>query len=145
MLQKIIKIIAFILAIGGALIALMIMGTDLEVLKTTSPLVDNMLYVSYIVLAIVLALVLVFVIKGLFTGNIKKTLLTVGAFLVIVLISYGISSGTNLDLQPFIAKGENVTPQISRYVGTGLYTFYVLAVLAILSMLFSSVKKIFNK
>lgn len=145
MLQKIIKIVAFILAIAGAIIALMIMGTDTQVLKTNSPLVDNMLYVAYIVLVIVLALVLVFVIKGLFTGNIKKTLLTVGAFLVIVLISYSVSSGTNLDLQPFIAKGENVTPQISRYVGTGLYTFYVLAILAILSMLFSSVRKIFNK
>lgn len=143
MLQKIIKIIAFILAIVGAIIALMIMGTDLG--PKMDSLVGNMLYVSYVILAIVLALVLIFVIKGLFTGNIKKTLLTVGAFLVIVLISYSVSSGTNLDLQPFLAKGENVTEQTSRYVGTGLYTFYVLAVLAILSMLFSSVKKLFNK
>ena len=145
MLQKIIKIIAFILAIVGAVIALMIMGTDTEVLKTSSALVDDMLYISYVILAIVLAMVLIFVIKGLFTGNIKKTLLTVGAFLVIVLVCYGISSGTDLDLSQFTKKGQNVTEQTSRYVGTGLYTFYVLAVLAILSMLFSGVKKIFNR
>ena len=144
MLQKIIKIISFILAIGGAVLALMIMGTETEAPKMDG-LVGDMLYVAYVILAIVLALVLVFVIKGLFTGNIKKTLLTVGAFLVIVLICYSVSTGTDLDLSQFTKKGQNITEQTSRYVGTGLYTFYVLAVLAILSMLLSGVKKLFNR
>ncbi|MFH4968488.1 hypothetical protein V8G61_09820 [Gaetbulibacter sp. M240] len=142
MLQKIIKIVAFALAILGAILALMIMGADEG---TEGNLVSNMLYVSYVVLAIVLTLVVIFVVKGLFSGNIKKTLLTVGAFLLIVLISYSVSSGTDLDLTKFTAKGQDVSEQASRYVGTGLYTFYVLAVIAILSMLLSSVKKIFNK
>lgn len=75
----------------------------------------------------------------------KKTLMTVGAFLAIVVISYAISSGTDLDLQPFIEKGENYTEATSKQVGAGLYAFYFLAILAIGSMLYGGVKKLFNK
>lgn len=136
--HKIIKIIAFALAILGSIFALMIMtGSD--------AMIDNILYITYAVLGLVIALVVIFVLKGLVTGDIKKTLMSVGAFLAIIFISYGLSSGTDLDLQPFNDKGLGITESISKNVGAGLYAFYVLAVLAIGSMLFGGVKKIFNK
>ncbi len=141
-LHKVLKIIAFALAIIGAVFALMIIAGDEESALSMS---GNMLYITYVVLGIVLAMVLIFVIKGLFAGNIKKTVLTVGAFLAIVLISYGVSSGTDLDLTPFTDKGMEVDESTSKYVGAGLYAFYVLAFLAIASMAFSGAKKIFNK
>jgi NADH:ubiquinone oxidoreductase subunit 6 (subunit J) len=141
-LHKILKIVAFALAIIGAIFALMIMAGDEESAQSMS---GNMLYVAYAVLGIVLLLVVLFVIKGLFAGNLKKTLLTVGVFLAIVFISYGISSGTDLNLKPFIDKGADVTESTSKTVGAGLYTFYILAVLAIGSMLYGGAKKIFNK
>lgn len=136
--HKIIKIIAFALAILGSIFALMIMtGSD--------AMIDNILYITYAVLGLVIALVVIFVLKGLVTGDIKKTLMSVGAFLAIIFISYGLSSGTDLDLQPFNDKGLGITEGISKNVGAGLYAFYVLAFLAIGSMLFGGVKKIFNK
>ncbi|NJX16037.1 hypothetical protein [Tamlana crocina] len=141
-LHKILKIVAFALAIIGAIFALMIMAGDEESAQSMS---GNMLYVAYAVLGIVLLLVVLFVIKGLFAGNLKKTLLTVGVFLAIVFISYGISSGTDLNLKPFIDKGADVTESTSKTVGAGLYTFYILAVLAIGSMLYGGAKKIFNR
>ncbi|MEL0455459.1 hypothetical protein WJN01_04420 [Flavobacteriaceae bacterium SZ-1-7] len=141
-LHKILKIVAFALAIIGAIFALMIMAGDEESAQSMS---GNILYVAYAVLAIVLALVLVFVLKGLFAGNIKKTLITVGAFLAVILISYGISSGTDLDLKPFIDKGADITESTSKTVGAGLIAFYILAFLAIASMLYGGAKKIFNK
>ncbi|APY11198.1 hypothetical protein BWZ22_08050 [Seonamhaeicola sp. S2-3] len=141
-LHKVLKIVAFALAIIGAIFALMIIAGDEESALST---VGNMLYVTYVILGIVVALVVIFVIKGLFAGNIKKTLLTVGVFLAIVFISYAISSGTDLDLKPFTDKGQDITEATSKKVGAGLYTFYVLAFLAIASMAFSGVKKIFNK
>jgi len=141
-LHKILKIVAFALAIIGAIFALMIIAGDEESAQSMS---GNMLYVAYAVLGIVLLLVILFVVKGLFAGNIKKTLLTVGIFLAIVFISYGMSSGTDLDLQPFVNKGVDVTEATSKTVGAGLYTFYILAVVAIGSMLYSGAKKIFNK
>ncbi|UKM65338.1 hypothetical protein GSB9_01902 [Flavobacteriaceae bacterium GSB9] len=141
-LHKILKIVAFALAIIGAIFALMIMAGDEESAQNMS---GNMLYVAYAVLGIVLLLVVLFVLKGLFAGNIKKTLLTVGIFLAIVFISYGISSGTDLNLKPFIDKGADVTESTSKTVGAGLYTFYILAILAIGSMLYGGAKKIFNR
>src|SRR5690606_29326268 len=121
-LHKILKIVAFALAIIGAVFALMIMAGDEESAQSMS---GNMLYVAYAVLGIVLLLVVLFVIKGLFAGNLKKTLLTVGAFLAVIFVSYGISSGTDLDLQPFINKGADVTESTSKTVGAGLYAFYI--------------------
>ncbi|RED50529.1 hypothetical protein [Seonamhaeicola aphaedonensis] len=141
-LHKVLKIVAFALAIIGAIFALMIMAGDEEAAQSMG---GNMLYVSYVVLFIIVALVLIFVIKGLFAGNVKKTLMSVGAFLAIIVLSYAMSSGTDLDLQPFVDKGADVTEATSKRVGAGLYAFYVLAILAIASMAYSGVKKIFNK
>ncbi len=141
-LHKILKIVAFALAIIGAIIVLLIMaGEDASALSMSG----NLLYVAYAVLGIVLALVLIYVIKGLFAGNIKKTLITVGAFAAVIFISYSASSGSDLDLTPFTNKGLDVNEGTSKVVGAGLYAFYALAVIAIGSMLLGGVKKIFNR
>lgn len=141
-LHKILKIVAFALAIIGAIIVLLIMaGDDASSLSMSG----NLLYVAYAVLGIVLALVVIYVIKGLFAGNIKKTLITVGAFAAVIFISYSISSGSDLDLTPFTSKGLDVDESTSKVVGAGLYAFYALAVIAIGSMLLGGAKKLFNK
>ncbi len=134
-LYKILRIIALILALIGVAFALMVAGGS-------EGMIDNMMYVAYLILAIVLVLVLFYVIKGVFAGNIKKTLLSLGIFFGIIIISYLMSSGTDLNLQPFIDKGQNITEATSKKVGAGLYTFYALGVLAILSMLSSGLTKI---
>ncbi|GAA4894955.1 hypothetical protein GCM10023311_19580 [Flaviramulus aquimarinus] len=141
-LHKILKIVALVLALLGAVFALLIMAGDDE---TALGMSGNMLYVTYAVLGIVLALVVIFVLKGLFAGDIKKTLITVGAFVAVLFLSYAISSGTDLDLKPFTDKGLDVDEGTSKVVGAGLYAFYALAILAIGSMLLGGVKKIFNK
>ncbi|WP_136481487.1 hypothetical protein [Cognatitamlana onchidii] len=141
-LHKILKIAAFALAIIGAIFALMIMTGDEDTAQSMS---GNMLYIAYIVLGIVLLLVVLFVIKGLFSGNLKKTLMTVGAFVLVILISYGMSSGSDLDLKPFIDKGVDIDEGTSKTVGAGLYAFYILAILAIGSMLYGGAKKLFNR
>ncbi len=141
-LHKILKIVAFALAIIGAIVALIIIAGDEDTALSMS---GNMLLIAYAVLSIVLLLVLLFVIKGLFAGDIKKTLMTVGAFAAVIIISYFIASGSDLDLQPFNDKGLGITESISKNVGAGLNAFYILAVVAIGSMLFGGVKKMFNK
>ena len=133
-LYKILRIVAMVLALIGVALGLMVAGGS-------EGMIDNMMYVAYLVFAIVLILVLIYVVKGLFAGNIKKTILSLGVFFGIVIISYVISSGNDLDLQPFIDKGQDITEATSKKVGAGLYTFYTLAVLAILSMLSSGLIK----
>lgn len=137
-LHKILKYVALALGVIGTLLALLIMsGSD--------GMIDNMLYVTYLVLAIVIALILIYVIKGLFAGSIKKTLTTVGLFLAVILISYLISSGTDLNLDKLNEKGLGVTEAVSKNVGAGLYAFYFLMVIAIASIFLSSAKKLFKK
>jgi len=141
-LHKILSIIALVLAVVGIFFGLLITTGDLETLGEPGSMIDNMMYVAYVIFAITIVLVLIYVIKGLFAGNIKKTVLSLGAFLAIVIISYLIASGTNLDLQPFIDKGLNVTEATSKNVGAGLYTFYALAIFAIVVMALSGFKKL---
>jgi len=137
-LHKIFKIIAIVLSVIGAAFALLIIAGDEATARSMS---GNMLMVSYAILVIVLVVVLIYVIKGLFSGNIKKTLMSVGAFVGVILISYILSSGTDLDLTPFNSKGLGITEAISKNVGAGLIAFYILGVVAIGSLIFSGLFK----
>ena len=141
-LHKILSIIALVLAIVGIIFGLLITIGDLETLGEPGSMIDNMMYVAYVIFGIAIALVLIFVLKGLFSGNIKKTLLSLGVFLAIIVVSYLMASGTNLDLQPFIDKGQDITETTSKNVGAGLYTFYALAIFAIAAMALSGLKKL---
>jgi hypothetical protein len=138
-LYKILKYLAYALGIIGAIFALLLMTMGSE------SMIDNMLIVTYIALFVVIALILVYVVKGIFAGNIKKTLVTVGLFIGVILISYLISSGSDLDLKQFNDKGMGITEGISKNVGAGLYAFYLLAIIAIGATVLSGVKKLFNK
>jgi len=137
-LYKLIKYLAFGLGIIGVILAIMIMMGSENV-------IDYIFYVTYIVMAIILVMVLFYVIKGLLAGNIKNTLISIGLFLGIILISYLLSSGTDLNLKPFNDKGLDISENVSKYVGAGLFTFYFLLMGAIVAMLFASAKKMFNK
>ncbi|WP_299556676.1 hypothetical protein [Seonamhaeicola sp.] len=145
--QKILTIIMGIIGAVSTIFLFMILSAGDEAIKAgeADGTVNTFIYLAYVVLFLIVAIVLLFVIKGLFSGNVKKTLMSVGIFLAIAFISYAMSSGTDLDLQPFVDKGQDITEGTSKKVGAGLYTFYVLAILAIASMAFSGVKKIFNK
>ncbi|MDA9277152.1 hypothetical protein N9P56_02110, partial [Flavobacteriaceae bacterium] len=65
-------------------------------------------------------------------------LMSIGAFLLIFVISYVMADG----VESFTKDGELVTAQTSRYIGTGLYAFYILSVVAVIAMAFSGVKKL---
>jgi len=134
-LHKIIKWVAIALAVIGVIFAVMLVAGN-------NGMLDSILYLAYAVLALILVIVLIYVLKGLFAGNVKKTLMSVGLFLAVVLVAYFISSGTDLDLQPFIDKGQDVTEATSKKIGAGLYTFYVLALVAIGAMVLSGFKKV---
>lgn len=136
-IYKLLITISFVLGIIGTIFALMIMSGSQGV-------IDYMFYVTYVVLFIILALVLVYVFKGLLSGNVKKTLISLGLFLGLSLISYFMSSGTDLDLQPFTDKGQIITESSSKNIGAGLIMFYALAIFAIGTMAFFGVKKQFK-
>ena len=138
-LHKISKIVALVLGVAGVLLwgMLMIKG-DEAVIASGGEGLDSFLYVAYLTFAILLVIVVVFVIKGIANGDVKKTLMSVGAFLLIFVISYILADG----VESFTKDGELVTAQTSRFIGTGLYAFYILSLVAVVAMAFSGVKKL---
>jgi len=142
-LHKILKIVALILGVAGLIFWAMLVSKGDDAVKATGEGVDPLLYIGYITLAIVLLFVIVFVLKGIFAGDLKKTLLSVGAFLVVVIVAYVMASDS-IEGLPLI-DGKEISASGSKWVSTGLNTFYILAIAAIGAMVFSGVKKLTNK
>ena len=140
-LHKIMRIVALVLSVVGIIFLAMIINAGDETVKATGEGVDGFMYIAYITFALVLLFVLVFVLKGLATGNIKKTIMSIGIFLVIVAIAYAMSTGVETPLQ----DGEMLSEGGSKWVGAGLRTFYILVVVAIGSMIYGGLRKVLSK
>ncbi len=142
-LYKIFKIVAMLLGFAGLIFWFLLISKGDDAVKATGAGVAPLLYIAYVIMAIVLGLVTVFVLKGVMSGDVKKTLISVGAFLAVLLISYVMASGSIEGLTP--ADKPEVTESTSKWVGTGLIAFYILAVVAVTTMAFSGVKKVITK
>src|SRR5690606_22599906 len=98
-LHKMLKIVALLLSVAGVIfLAMIIAKGDTEVAATGSG-VDGFLSVALIIFAITILFVLVVVLKGLAAGNIKNTLMAMGAVLLIGVISYVSANGTPMEMQ----------------------------------------------
>ncbi|WP_426432187.1 hypothetical protein ACPX19_06390 [Winogradskyella sp. HB-48] len=146
MLHKILKIVAAILSLAGIISLVRIIAAGDEAIKTgeKAGLVDPMAYIAYIILILVLAFVVVFVLKNLFTNTagLKNTLIGVGAFAAVLIISYVVSGG---DAMKYKLQDGLATDGQSHMVGAGLTAFYILIIVAALAMIFSGVKKVISK
>ena len=69
------------------------------------------------------------------------SMVAINQILVVILISYVLSDGVETPLK----DGEVLSASGSKWVGTGIRTFYILAAVAISLMLFSGVSKIIKK
>ena len=118
-LHKILKIVALLLGVAGVIFLGMIIAKGDEAIKATGEGVDGIMYVAYVIFALVLLFVVVFVLKGIFAGDLKKTLMSVGAFALIVVIAYVLADGVETELR----EGGMLSASGSKWVGTGLYTF----------------------
>ncbi len=145
-LHKIIKIIGLLLCVASVIFFVMILNTgDLNIQEslasgTDVASVNWALYASYIMLGLIVLFVLFFVFKGIFAGNVKKTLMSIGGFLLIAVIAYVLASDVVEGLP--LNDGVAITPSASKWVGAGLITFYILGIVAIGAMVFSGIKKL---
>ncbi|MCC8359807.1 hypothetical protein [Salinimicrobium sediminilitoris] len=143
-LHKILKYIALVIGVIGLILwgRVLMAGDDAieNSADVQASVVTPFLYVAYIVFAIIVLLVLFFVIKGLFSGDIMRTLIAVGAFIVVIGIAYLLTSGTERQLN----DGTMLSANADHWVGAGLVTFYILAGTAILLMILSGVRKLIN-
>lgn len=141
-IHKILKYLALVIGVVGLILLGRIIYAGDDVIEASGDMqasyLDPFMWVAYIVLFVVLLLVAIFVIKGLFRGNIKNTLISVGSFVVVVLIAYLITDGTEMQLK----GGDTLSASGSHWVSAGLVTFYILAAIAIGAMILSGIKKL---
>lgn len=141
-LHKILKYLALVIGVIGLILLGRILATGDDALEADAALqashINPFMWVAYIVLVAVLLLVAIFVIKGLFSGNIKNTLISVGAFVLIVLIAYFVTGGSEVELK----DGGTLSASGSHWVSAGLVTFYILAVIAVGAMVLSGIRKL---
>ncbi|MHA6278746.1 hypothetical protein ACXYMT_01065 [Salinimicrobium sp. CAU 1759] len=141
-LHKILKYIALVIGVIGLILwgRVLMAGDDAieNSADVQASVVTPFLYVAYLVFAIIVLLVLFYVIKGLFSGDIKRTLMAVGAFILVVVIAYLLTDGTETQL----SDGTMLSASANHWVGAGLVTFYLLAGIAILLMVVSGIRKL---
>ena len=147
-IQTIVKIISAVFGLLGAIFLFRIIGAGDEEIKmaasmgdfgTVTPLVS----LAIAILSIAVIVTVLFSLLSLASSpeKLKKSLVFIGCFLLITGIAYAISSGVETPMK----DGEMLSASGSRWVETGLRMFYILATLAILSMVSSGARKILNR
>jgi len=136
-IQTIVKIISAVFGLLGVVFLFRIIGVGDEEIKmaasmgdfgSVSPLVS--LAIAILIVTVVVTLLFSLLNLASSAQKLKKSLIFIGCFAVVLGIAFAASEG--------VESG-------SRWVGTGLRMFYILAALAILSMVLSGAKKIFNR
>ncbi len=141
-LHKVLKYLAIVIGVIGLVLLARIIITGDDAIEASADTQGSVLapfmFLSYFVMAAVVLLVVISVVKDLIHGDIKKTLLSIGVFAVIVLAGYLLASSE----VPAGIDASEVTASGSQWVGAGLIVFYILAAVAIGAMVFSGVKKL---
>jgi len=147
-IQTIVKIISAVFGLLGVIFLFRIIGAGDEEIKmaasigdfgTVSPLVS--LSIAILIVTVVVTLFFSLINLASSKEKLKKSVIFIGCFLVVLGIAYAASTGVETPLK----DGEVLSASGSRWVGTGLRMFYILAALAILSMVLSGAKKLLNR
>ncbi len=145
-MNKFSNIFKILIGVIGAILFLRVFYTGDDAIENgASDLQDSVLaplmYLAYFILILGIVATVLFSVKALFSGNVMKTLISLGALVVVFIISYALANGVETPMR----DGEMLSASGSRWVGTGLNAFYILAVLAVGAMLVSSVKKLLTR
>jgi hypothetical protein len=145
--QKIVTYVAALLGVIGLIFQITILGKGDDVIEMAAlsgdyGVVSSMVSLAMIVIIIAVILTLVFSVMNLASDpkKLKKAMISIGAFLAVVLIAFLFSSGNETPLK----DGEVLSATGSRLVETGLRTFYFLVVIAAGAMIYSGVRRLKN-
>ena len=143
--QKIFKYTALVFGVIGLILQVVILNQGDDTIKLNAlsgdyGVVSTMVTLALIVLAITVSLTLIFSITNLASDpkKLKKALLSIGAFGVVVLVAFLFSSGTETPLK----DGDILPAAGSRFIETGLRTFYFLVFIAVGAMLYTGITRL---
>lgn len=147
---KIVTILLWVLIIVSAvlIVSLMVNISENEADPTMGSWINSNLIWAYILMVICAGIA---ILAGLFhmitdIHAAKKGLISLVFLGAVFVVAYLLSSDAIpqfIGVQKFINDGT-LTPQVAKLVDTGLYAMYILLGLAILSIVFSSINRIFK-
>ncbi|WP_047246408.1 hypothetical protein [Maribacter thermophilus] len=143
-MQKIIKIALIAIGVLSAILWYMLPSSDMPVDEAAqSGAMNTMFMITYLLLGIAVVASLIFTLKNLFSNpqGLKKTLFVVGGFLLVVVISYVLASGTDVDPEYLAMSDESTVKKI----GMGLNVFFILTIIAVAALVVPAVKNMFSK
>ncbi|MFI2742091.1 hypothetical protein ACG2LH_05080 [Zhouia sp. PK063] len=130
-MHKIIKILAIALGLIGVVLWLLLLGS-------VDPYTDFMFYIAYVLTFAAAGIAVIYSIGNLLThpDKLKRALVSVGVLVVVAVVSFALASGDPL---------PGADASTSKWVGAGLYAFYILTVVAAGAMIFSGIKRLLTK
>lgn len=131
-LHKIVKIVIGILGVLGVVFLGGILTSE-----DGTPWITPLISLAYVVLAICIALVLIYVLINLLASpaKLKQTLIAVGLFLAVIVMAYLLADDSAVNTNSGLVEGST-----SKWVGTGLYAFYFLGIIALGTMAWTEIK-----
>ena len=147
-IQTIVKIISAVFGLLGVIFLFRIIGAGDEEIKMAAStgdfaVVSPLVSLAIAILAITVTITVVFSLLNLASSGqkLKKSLIFIGCFILVTGIAYAASNGVETPMK----DGEMLSASGSRWVGTGLRMFYILATVAILAMILSGAKKLLKR
>ncbi|HLT51106.1 MAG TPA: hypothetical protein VKZ93_04070 [Arenibacter sp.] len=147
-MHKIVKIILIVIGVIGTILWFQLPSTDVPAAEAVNNGSMNFMFIiAYILLGISVVATILFGLMNLFTskGGLKKALLIIGGLLVVVVISYALANGTDVNFDEMAKNGVPTTEGEVKMIGLGLNMFWILALIAVGAMLFGGVKKMISK
>ena len=147
-IQKITNILSISLGVLALIFLVLIISTGDESIEMNAMngdygFVSLIIYLAFVVLGIVVLSTLIFSIVNLVSDKtkLKKAGISIGSFLLVIVIAYLFSEGVETPMQ----DGKVLSASGSRWVETGIRTFYLLILIAGGIMISNSIIKKFKK
>ena len=147
-IQNIVKRISAGIGVRAALFLIRIILAGAEDIKMAASMgeygkVSALVNLARIVISLSVVITLIFSLRGLFSDikKLKKAAISVGFFLIVIMISFFLSDGVETPMK----DGEFLSAIGSKWVETGIRTFYLLATIALGLMIYSGLIKILKK
>ena len=147
-LENIIKIVCAVLGLLGVIFLFRILATGDDDIKMAASigdfsLISPLISLSMFILFITVAVTIIFSLINLASnpGKLKKSLIFIGFLIIVIGIAYASSTGVETPMK----DGQVLSASGSKWVGTGIRVFYILASVAVLSMIAFGARNIIKK
>ena len=147
-LENIIKIVCAVLGLLGVIFLFRILATGDDEIKMAASmgdfsLISPLISLSMFILFITVAVTIIFSLINLASnpGKLKKSMIFIGFLIIVIGIAYASSTGVETPMK----DGQVLSASGSKWVGTGIRVFYILASVAVLSMLAFGARNIIKK